>query len=370
MKDSNGYQKDPFAREMVGPVSNQYVVTRPVYSDQAFNEEHQKVHRYHKTLVDHLRLCFSLMVGGAVINMVPNEPGNTEEAMNNSSLNQERVMVAVSVTVLAGIFQLVLGVLRVGFIVIYLSQPLISGFTTAAAIHVFVSQLKFIFQLPVEPFNKPLGLIWTVIAAGLSYGFNFKEIFEVDTVGTLDIGIFVLQVAGLLSAVIVMIAILAIGYLLEPLQKSVLAALVLGNLKGMLMQFKEIGVLWKKDKCDCLVWIVTFLAALLLGLDLGLAAGLGFELLTVVFRVQFVTDSEEELDNNMIEELNQPIDPKDFPIQIDWNATLPPNIKVPRIDVHSIILDFSAVSFLDVSAMRIIGENFSYYETPNPRFCP
>ncbi|ETE56729.1 hypothetical protein L345_17559, partial [Ophiophagus hannah] len=28
----------------------------------------------------------------------------------------------------------------------------------------------------------------TVIAAGLSYGFNFKEIFEVDTVGTLDIG--------------------------------------------------------------------------------------------------------------------------------------------------------------------------------------
>ncbi|XP_026532956.1 chloride anion exchanger [Notechis scutatus] len=360
------------------------------------------------------------MVGGAVINMVPNEPGNTEEAMNNSSLNQERVMVAVSVTVLSGIFQLILGVLRIGFIVIYLSQPLISGFTTAAAIHVFVSQLKFIFQLPVEPFNKPLGLIWTlksifeqitdtniadlvtaliilvvvsvvkelndrykaklpvpipievivtVIAAGLSYGFNFKEIFGVDTVGTLDIGFqapvapdikyfercvgdsisiaivgFAVafsvakvysikhdypidanqeliafgisnifggvfkgfaastslsrsgvqestggktQVAGLLSAIIVMIAILAIGFLLEPLQKSVLAALVLGNLKGMLMQFKEIGVLWKKDKCDCLIWIVTFLAALLLGLDLGLAAGLGFELLTVVFRVQF-----------------------------------------------------------------------------------
>ncbi|XP_013918400.1 PREDICTED: chloride anion exchanger [Thamnophis sirtalis] len=248
-----------------------------------------------------------------------------------------------------------------------------------------------------------------------------------------------------------MIAILAIGYLLEPLQKSVLAALVLGNLKGMLMQFKEIGVLWKKDRCDCIVWIVTFLAAFLLGLDLGLAAGLGFELLTVVFRVQFpkctllanvgrndiyrnrkdyseiyepegvkifrcpspiffanvdffkekltaavgfkplrvlqkrnkalrkmkkmlkkgelqetpkgllctvtsVTDSEEELDNNRIEELNEPINTKDFPVRIDWNATLPPNIKVPRIDIHSVILDFSAVSFLDVSAMRIIGE--------------
>lgn len=40
---------------------------------------------------------------------------------------------------------------------------------------------------------------------------------------------------------------------------------------------------------DCswqLIWVVTFLAAVLLGLDLGLAAGLGFELLTVVFRAQ------------------------------------------------------------------------------------
>ncbi|XP_026548620.1 chloride anion exchanger-like, partial [Notechis scutatus] len=72
--------------------------------------------------------------------------------------------------------------------------------------------------------------------------------------------------------------------------------------------------------------------------------------------VTSVTDSEEELDNNKIEELNQPINTKDFPIQIDWNASLPPNIKVPRIDIHSIILDFSAVSFLDVSAMRIVGE--------------
>ncbi|XP_063163998.1 chloride anion exchanger-like [Candoia aspera] len=69
-----------------------------------------------------------------------------------------------------------------------------------------------------------------------------------------------------------------------------------------------------------------------------------------------MTDSDEELDNNRVEELYQPLDTKDLPIQIDWNASLPPNISVPRIDIHSIILDFSAVSFLDVSAMRIIGE--------------
>lgn len=63
-------------------------------------------------------------------------------------------------------------------------------------------------------------------------------------------------------------------------------------------------------------------------------------------------DSDEELDNNQIEELDQPINTTDLPFQIDWNADLPFNIVVPKISLHSLILDFSAVSFLDVSSMR------------------
>lgn len=35
------------------------------------------------------------------------------------------------------------------------------------------------------------------------------------------------------------------------LSQSVLAALALGNLKGMLLQFTEIRRLWRKDKYDC-----------------------------------------------------------------------------------------------------------------------
>lgn len=63
-------------------------------------------------------------------------------------------------------------------------------------------------------------------------------------------------------------------------------------------------------------------------------------------------DSDEELDNNQVEELNQPVNTTDLPFQIDWNASLPLNIEVPKIELHSLILDFSAVSFLDVSSMR------------------
>ena len=41
--------------------------------------------------------------------------------------------------------QLVMGLTRLGFITTYLSDPLISGFTTGAACHVFTSQIKHVF---------------------------------------------------------------------------------------------------------------------------------------------------------------------------------------------------------------------------------
>ncbi|XP_026548354.1 pendrin-like, partial [Notechis scutatus] len=58
------------------------------------------------------------------------------------------------------------------------------------------------------------------------------------------------QVAGIISAFIVLIAIVALGKLLEPLQKSVLAAVVIANLKGMFMQVCDVPRLWRQSKAD------------------------------------------------------------------------------------------------------------------------
>ncbi|XP_065597002.1 chloride anion exchanger [Cyrtonyx montezumae] len=664
---------------MVEPVGNHYVVARRVYSENSFDEEHEKLHRYHKNFWDHLKLYFrcspqrvkkvalrmfpviswlpayrfrewilsdiisgintglvsvlqglafallvnvppgyglyaaffpvlvyfifgtsrhisvgpfpvlSLMVGGVVTRLVPDDAIGNGTATNTSAIDEQRVMVAASVTFLSGIFQLLLGLLQFGFIVIYLSHSLISGFTTAAAIHVLVSQLKFMLQLPVPGFNKPFGIIYTlesvfsqitdtniadlvtsllvliivfvvkeindrykaklptpipielivtVLAALISHFVKFEEKFNVAVVGKLEEGFqapvapdagimqncvgdgisiaivgfavafsvakvysikhdypidgnqeliaFGLgnilggsfkgfasstalsrsgvqestggktQIAGIISAIIVLIVILAIGFLLAPLQKSVLASLALGNLKGMLMQFREVGVLWRKDKYDCMIWVVTFLAAVFLGLDIGLATAVAFELLTVVIRSQIPScttlanvgrsniyrnrkdytdiyepegvkifkcsspiffanieffkeklisavgfnplrvlrkrnkalrkirkmlkkgelqvtpkglicvahhtlESDDELDNNRMEELDQPTDMADLPIQINWDAELPPGIIVPRVDIHSIVLDFSAVSFLDFSAMRVLQKTLKEF---------
>ncbi|XP_076577954.1 chloride anion exchanger-like [Chaetodon auriga] len=649
--------------------AKQYVVVRPVYSEDSFAEKHEKVYRHHKTMLDHVKQCcrcdakraknaalsllpiiswikiyqvkewllndvvsgvstglvavlqglaycllaslppwyglFSaffpvviyfflgtsrhisvgpfpvlcLMIGTVVTRLVPDEgPATNVTGFEGLTIDEQRVLVASSLTFLVGIMQLAMGILQVGFVVMYLSDTLVSGFTTAAAVHILVSQLKFVLGLQVPGISGPLAVIYTleiifnkitssnvcdvvialvimvvvfivkelndrfksklpvpipievimtVIACGVSYGFDFRTRYGIDVVGYIPKGyeapiapnlqIFQLtavdafpmaivgfavafsvakvysvkhdytidgnqeliafgvsnifggsfksmaastalsrsavqestggktQIAGLLSAIIVMIVTLAAGFLLDPLPKSVLGAVVLVNLKGMLMQFRDVPYLWRRDKPDCVVWLVTCIASILLGLDLGLAVGLGVELISVVLRAQFPRCSvlanirgtdiykdrkdhieiyepegvkifripspiffanidflrgklveavgfnplrvlrkrnkalrkirkllkkgdlqwtstgflntscgpiKESEDESNMEELDLPTDFKGLPARIDWNAELPANIFVPTVDIHSLILDFAAVSFLDISALK------------------
>lgn len=55
--------------------------------------------------------------------------------------------IAVMVTAVIGIYILILGICRLGFISIYLSEQFISGFSTSASIFVFTSQLRYLFGL-------------------------------------------------------------------------------------------------------------------------------------------------------------------------------------------------------------------------------
>ncbi|XP_051543895.1 solute carrier family 26 member 3 [Myxocyprinus asiaticus] len=521
----------------------------------------------------------SLMVGAVVTRLVPDEgPAVNITGFEGLSIEEQRVLVASTVTFLMGVFQLIMGLLQVGFIVMYLSDTLVSGFTTAAAVQILVSQLRFVLGLDFPGINGPLAIIYTlvevfsritntnmadlvtsivimavvlivkeingrfksklpvpipievimtVIACGVSFGFNFEERFGMVVIGemvngyespvapnleviehsaveafplaivgfavafsvakvysvkhdyTIDgnqeliaFGVSNIfgasfrsfaastalsrtsiqestggktQIAGILSAMMVLIVIVAVGFLLEPLPRSVLGALVIVNLKGMLMQVKELPFLWKNDRPDFVTWVVTFVATIILGLDLGLAVGIVVELFTVVCRAQFprcsllanitgtdiyrdrkdylsiyepdgvkifkipspiffgnidffrdnlvkavgfsplsvlkkrnkalrkirkmlcngeldVSDrglqirhqpsAENSEDESNLEGLDQPTDFSDLSIQVNWNAELPANICVPPVNIHSLVLDFSAVSFLDISALN------------------
>nr|XP_003407255.1 pendrin [Loxodonta africana] len=527
----------------------------------------------------------SLMVGSVVLNMAPDEHFISNETTSNATVidfaarDKERVLIASTLTLLVGIIQLIFGGLQVGFIVRYLADPLIGGFTTAAAFQVLVSQLKIVLNVSTENYNGVLSIIYTlveifqnvgstniadfvaglltiiicmvvkelndrfkhkipipipievivtVIATAVSYGANLEKNYNAGIVKSIPRGFlppvippvslfsemmtasfsiavvayaiavsvgkvyaikydyaidgnqefvafgisnifsgffscFVAttalsrtavqestggktQIAGILSAVIVMVAIVALGKLLEPLQKSVLAGVVIANLKGMFMQVCDVPRLWRQNKVDAVIWVFTCLASIILGLDLGLLAGLMFALLTVVLRVQFPswsslgsfpnTDiykstkvykniaepegvkilrfsspifygnidglkksikstvgfdavrvynkrlkalrkiqklikkgqlratkngiiSDAGSSNNAFEpdeDIEDPEEPdiptKEIEIQVDWNSDLPVKVNVPKVPMHSLVLDCGAVSFLDVVGVR------------------
>lgn len=58
---------------------------------------------------------------------------------------------AVLAAFLAGLVELGMGVLQLGFLVEFISMPVISGFTTAAALQIASAQLKSLFGLEENP---------------------------------------------------------------------------------------------------------------------------------------------------------------------------------------------------------------------------
>ncbi|KAJ4934305.1 hypothetical protein JOQ06_007103 [Pogonophryne albipinna] len=363
----------------------------------------------------------SIMIGSVTERLAPDIdfPANGTNGTDLDARDAHRVEIACSLTVLTGIFQILLGVVRFGFVVTYLSEPLIRGYTTGSACHVCVSQLKYLFGVKPARFTGPLSLIYTLVdicrllpetkvpelvvsLVALSVLIVVKEIndcyrqklpmpipieiiaiiaatiiihfadltskYNIDVVGEIPSGLkaprvpdatlftdvigdafaiaivgyainislgktFALkhgykvdsnqelvalglsntvgsffqcysvtsslsrslvqestggktQVAGLISSVIVLVTVLKIGSLFSDLPKAVLSTIVFVNLKGMFKQFLDVSLLWKTNKVDLMVWLVTFTSTILLNLDLGLAVSVGFSMLTVIFRTQ------------------------------------------------------------------------------------
>jgi sulfate transporter 4 len=79
---------------------------------------------------------------------------------------------ALQTSVLVGIFNLVMGVLRLGFVTIFLSHAVVSGFTSAAAIIIGLSQIKYIFGYDI-PNDKSLHKMLYNIFSNIDQ-FNWK----------------------------------------------------------------------------------------------------------------------------------------------------------------------------------------------------
>ncbi|PFX33452.1 sulfate anion transporter 1-like isoform X2 [Stylophora pistillata] len=84
-------------------------------------------------------------------------------------LDEKKLEVAVALSMLVGLLQLLMGLFKLGFVAVYLSDPIISGFTTGAAILVFTSQVKHILGLEVPRYSGAFAVVKT-------YLFMFKNI--------------------------------------------------------------------------------------------------------------------------------------------------------------------------------------------------
>ena len=67
-----------------------------------------------------------------------------------ASGSPEYISYAILLALLVGVFQILLGTLRLGFVINFLSHPVVSGFTNAAALIIATSQLSKIFGVSVE----------------------------------------------------------------------------------------------------------------------------------------------------------------------------------------------------------------------------
>ena len=76
---------------------------------------------------------------------------------------------AVLLSLMVGVFQLALGVLRLGLVVNFLSHPVVNGFTNAAAIIIATSQLSKMFGVHVESAEHHYETIIRVIQAATHY---------------------------------------------------------------------------------------------------------------------------------------------------------------------------------------------------------
>lgn len=409
--------------------------------------------------------------------------------------SEEFIRLALLLSIMVGVFQLLLGLLRLGFLVNFLSHPVVSGFTSAAALIIGFSQLKsltgvnipssnYVHEILFHFFNHisevnlitlllgigsiliililkrinkfipgpllvvVLGVLlvslfsWNEqgvaivgeVPAGLpSFGispFNWADVRalipvmltislvgfmesiavakalharhknyklvpnkELIALGVANIGGGLFQsfpvvggfsrsavndqagaksgMASLISAVLIIITLLFFTSLFYFLPKSVLAAIIMVAVFG-LIDWKEAVHLWHVDKRDFTMLTATFVATLALGIEEGILFGVILSLIMVVFRAAYphMAKLGEVDESGIYRNLDR------FP-----EAKVPEGALIVRLDaqlffansnffkekienwiadcgykVHALIVDASAINQIDSTALHALHD--------------
>ncbi|XP_019115085.2 sulfate anion transporter 1 [Larimichthys crocea] len=94
------------------------------------------------------------------------------------------------------------------------------------------------------------------------------------------------QVSSLISALVVLLVLLFFAPFFYDLQKCVLACIIIVSLRGALRKFKDVPAKWRASRNDAIVWLVTMSATALISVEMGLLVGIVFSMICVIFKTQ------------------------------------------------------------------------------------
>eukprot|EP00854_Cymbomonas_tetramitiformis_P001011 gene1011-1536_t len=273
---------------------------------------------------------------------------------------EEYAAYAHTLAFLCGMFQIFLGIFRLGFIIDFLSHAVVSGFTSGAAVTIGLSQLKYLVGYKIEKSSSIydtlssaikgiddfqvgtfiMGSIWiTMLLTFKHLGKTYPKLKMLRALGPLIVSNLVFNlivvvlstmivgftrwneqelsgiglsnaigsffggypitgsfsrsavnnetgaksgVAALVTASMVVFALLLLTEAMYFLPKNALAAIVMSAVLG-LIDTDEVAFLWKVSKKDLSTWVISFLGVLFLGVELGIAIAVSLSLVLVIY---------------------------------------------------------------------------------------
>ncbi|KAF8400769.1 hypothetical protein HHK36_014069 [Tetracentron sinense] len=222
-------------------------------------------------------------------------------------------------TFVAGLFQASLGLLRLGFIIDFLSKATLTGFMAGAAVIVSLQQLKGL--LGIVHFTKKMQIIPVMSSVfehteeeGIAVGRTFASLQNYQVDGNKEmVAIGVMNMAGSCSScfvatgsfsrsavnynagaktavsnIVMAGAVLVTLLFLMPLfyytPNVILGAIIISAVIG-LIDYQAAFRLWKVDKLDFLACLCSFFGVLFISVQMGLAVAVGVSVVKILLHV-------------------------------------------------------------------------------------
>lgn len=94
------------------------------------------------------------------------------------------------------------------------------------------------------------------------------------------------QLSAVVTAFVLLLVLLVIAPLFSSLQKCVLGVITIVNLRGALLKFRDVPKMWRVSRMDTIIWFVTMLSSALISTEIGLLIGVCFSMFCVILRTQ------------------------------------------------------------------------------------